>query len=60
MLVRTALELGKYLGFKFDMGYKRLQYIDDTLIVGEKRWINILIIKVHFFFLTNKVHLLLF
>lgn len=47
MLKRRALELGKYLGFKFDMGDERLQYVDDTLIVGEKMRLNILIIKVH-------------
>lgn len=48
ILMKRTLELDKYKGFKFDNGDERfthLQYMDDTLIVGEKRCENIKIIK---------------
>ena len=48
MLMRRAVEVGQFIGYKFNMGEDRfthLQYADDTLIIGEKKWSNIKIIK---------------
>ncbi|CAJ2655849.1 unnamed protein product [Trifolium pratense] len=48
LLMRKALELGKFSGFKFERGeeyFSHLQYADGTLIIGEKSWSNIPIIK---------------
>jgi len=57
MLIKRASELGKYLGFKFDIDDEHLQYINVTLIVGEKRWFDILIIKMHLLLLEMKLDL---
>ncbi|MCH92733.1 RNA-directed DNA polymerase (Reverse transcriptase) [Trifolium medium] len=48
MLMKRAVELGKFIGFRFEKADERfthLQYMDDTLIIGEKGWENISIIK---------------
>ncbi|XP_058783416.1 uncharacterized protein LOC131658099 [Vicia villosa] len=48
MLMKKAVDSGKYSGYKFEKGEERfthLQYADDTLIIGEKSWSNIRTIK---------------
>ncbi|XP_058774821.1 uncharacterized protein LOC131649093 [Vicia villosa] len=53
MLIKKALDCSKFIGYKFEKGTDRfthLQYADDTLIIGEKKWINIRIIKANLLF----------
>lgn len=41
MLMMKTVEEGHFSGFKFDTEEERLihlQYVDDTLIIGEKKW----------------------
>jgi hypothetical protein len=48
MLMRRVVEEGKFRGYKFDKGEDQLthlQYADNSLIVGDKKWLNIKIIK---------------
>ncbi|XP_058725620.1 uncharacterized protein LOC131596902 [Vicia villosa] len=48
ILMSKAEERGLYTGSKFQKGadrFSHLQYVDDTMIVGEKSWSNIRIIK---------------
>lgn len=48
VLIKRAMESGRLVGYKFDVGDKRfshLQYADDTMILCEKRLTNIRIIK---------------
>ncbi|PNX58979.1 ribonuclease H, partial [Trifolium pratense] len=48
MLMKNAVDMGRFAGYKFeggDLGFSHLQYADDTLIIGEKSWGNIRIMK---------------
>jgi len=48
LLMKRVVELGKFFGSKFDNGDEcltHLQYANDTLIIREKKWTNIQIIK---------------
>ncbi|XP_058746991.1 uncharacterized protein LOC131619978 [Vicia villosa] len=48
MLMKKAVECGEFIWYKIEKGTDRfthLQYVDDTLIIGDKRWSNIRIIK---------------
>lgn len=48
VLMRKAVELGRFFGFKFDRGqehFSHLQYADDTLLIDRKGWANISTIK---------------
>lgn len=50
MLMRRAMEEGKLTVYRFDMEedmFTHLQYANDTLIIREKKWSNIIIIKVN-------------
>jgi hypothetical protein len=48
MLMKSAVEMGRFTAYKFergDLGFSHLQYVDDTLIIEEKSWGNIWIMK---------------
>jgi hypothetical protein len=48
LLMRRTVDLGRFIGYKFDGGdkcFSHLQYTDYTLIIERKGWGNIRIIK---------------
>lgn len=51
MMMEKAVEIGRFYGFTFKGGvqhFSHLQYVDDTLIIGEKYYTDIWNIKTNF------------